>query len=343
MKPHLHVYNRNERGGPWWKTAQWSLGATIRGTYHGTLLKGWWQLGRSSINRRFEIELALGGEDNMAQVGLVVPFAFRWHIGVRVPRRLTGWIYHRREWTLRIGYAGRWLELLIASDEHMRDTGMVDYYRRKRENPDCANCKHYAAFHSDPVLVRPSSVKSLDDVDKLTTRIPNPGRRCITQNESVHGLPACSCPGYVPAKLPWTRVALWPGWHLTLAPEPLDWIFGRKDCVTTKGEPEPVIVPMPEGNYPGMARQETRVWKRKRWPWPSMVRSGWWIDMQVGVPTPGKGENSWDIDDDAIYGTGGSTRAEAIANVTAAALRQRERYAGDGWTPDKGWPEEIAA
>ncbi len=281
MKLHRHVYNKNEGAGPWWKSAEWTLAATLRGRYRSIFAKGWWQFGRSSINRHLEVELALGGEDNMAQVGVVLPFLGRCHIGVRVPRAWTkGWIYERREWTLRIGYVGRWLELLFASDEGMRDSGMVSYYR-----------------------------------DKLA-------------NGTYDG--------------PWSRAALWPGWHLTIAPRPLDRLLGRTVCTVEKSEPEPVIVPMPEGNYPGTIVREHRTWKRPRWPWPSQVRADYSVTMDVGIPTPGKGENAWDCDDDAIFGTGGSTRSEAIANVAAAALRQRERYAGDGWTPNAGWPEVVA-
>lgn len=280
MKPHLHVFNRNEGAGPWWKTAQWSFGATVRGRYFGRIAKGWWKLGRSEITNYLELELAAGGEDGMVQAGVVLPFVGRGSIGVGVPRSwLKGWIYHRREWTLRVGYVGRWLEVLVASDEDMRDTGMVSYYRRQLDNG------------------------------------------------TYDG--------------PWSRAALWPGWHFTFAPKPLDRLLGRKECTTVKGEPQPVIVPMPEGNYPGRAIREERVWKRKRWPWPSAKRADYWIEMDIGVPVPGKGENSWDIDDDAVFGTGGRTVPEAVANVTRSALRQRERYAGPDWRPADGWPEGV--
>lgn len=281
MKPHLHVFNKNERGGPWWKTAQWTLGVTIRGRHHGSLTKGWWKLGRSEITNYFEVGVALGGEDNMVQAEVVLPFVGRAAAGVRVPRRWTkAWVYERREWTLRVGYVGRWAELLIASDEHMRDTGMVSYYAQQR-----------------------------------------------ARGEETHT----------------ARVQEWPGWHLTLQPRLRDRLFGRTVCTTVEGDPEPVIVPMPEGNYPGHAKQEERTWKRPRWPWPSQHRVEFWVDMDIGIPVPGKGENSYDCDDDAVFGTGGKSIAEAVANVTRAALRSRERYAGESWTPDAGWPEGIGS
>lgn len=259
------------------KGREWWLAPTVRGHYLGTIAKGWWTLGKSSITTHVEVEVAIGGEDSMLQGGVVLPVLGRVHIGVRVPRLLTGWIYHRREWALRVGYVGRWAELLIASDEHMRDTGMVSYYRRKIEDG------------------------------------------------TYDG--------------PWSRAALWPGIHLTLDPHLRDRVLGRMDCTTTKGEPVPVVIPMPEGNYPGSAVREERVWRRKRWPLSQKRRVSYWIEMDVAVPVPGKGENSWDIDDDGVYGTGGATIPEAIANVTRAALRDRDRYgAGDRWVPDAGWP-----
>jgi hypothetical protein len=271
----LYIYNRNEDGGPWWTTAQWALWPTVFGKYLSTIAKGWWKLGWGEINRHFEVEFAIGGEDNMAQFGIVVPFLFRWTFGVRLPRKLTkGWIYDRRSWALRVGYIGRWFEVLIARDEQLAE--MASYYRACRQRGE---------------------------------------------------------------ELVWSRAALWPGIHLTFHPRPLDWVLGRKQqCVTTKGEPQPVTIPMPEGNYPGTMVREERTWKRKRSPWIAQRRTDYWVEIPDGIPTPGKGENSYDCCDDAIFGTGGSSPAVAIANVTKAALRQREKYGSKNWEPEGGWP-----
>lgn len=128
----LWIYNRNEKGGPWWKTAQWTWWPTVFGHYMGTLAKGWWLLGPNEINRHFEVQFAIGGEDNMAQVGVVMPFLIRWSAGIRLPRRLvTGWVYQRREWGLRVGYIGRWLEVMFAHDE--QGSEMASYYRNCRK------------------------------------------------------------------------------------------------------------------------------------------------------------------------------------------------------------------
>ena len=276
---HVYAHRRGEERRHWLLGDEWWAMLTLRGKFIGTVLKGWWHLG-GSLTHHFELEVALGGEDSMLQFGIVIPWVVTWHIGVKVPRRfLNGWIYQRREWTLRCGYIGRWVEIMLASDEHMRDTGMVSYYRDKRRQGE---------------------------------------------------------------KLSWSRAALWPGWHLTFNPRLRDRLLGRMDCVTETGEPFSVVVPLPEGNYPGECRREKRTWQRKRWPFSRRERVGYWIDMKIAPPVPGKGENSWDCDDDGVYGTGGATVAEAIANVTRAALRDRERYGSKNWTPSAGWPEGIA-
>jgi hypothetical protein len=55
-------------------------------------------------------------------------------------------------------------------------------------------------------------------------------------------------------------------------------------------------------------------------------------------------ENSYDCEDDAIFGSGadGDSIGEACAKLAGSAMRSRERYgSGLSWVPDKGWPEEI--
>jgi len=270
----LHHYHCGENGSA--ISGAWSIYVGKRAR---TWFKGWYSVlpGRKPHNY-VEVEFALGGEDNMLQAGLRLPLLGCAYVGVRVPRALTrGWIYERREWALRVGYIGYWLELLIGYDDSASD--MASYYRAKRK-----------------------------------------------RGEGVA----------------WTRFATWPGVRLKVDPRLRDWLLGRRECVTTVGEPFPVVVPMPEGNYPAKVKREERVWRRKRWPFSAERRVDYSIDMDVPVPVPGKGENSWDCDDDAIWGTGGSSVPEAVANVTRAALRDRERYASSEWTPGAGWPEGIA-
>jgi hypothetical protein len=59
-------------------------------------------------------------------------------------------------------------------------------------------------------------------------------------------------------------------------------------------------ITMPEGKYPAHVKRERRTWKRPRGFTP-LVREYWDVDVESGIPVPGKGENSWDCDDDAIF------------------------------------------
>lgn len=59
-------------------------------------------------------------------------------------------------------------------------------------------------------------------------------------------------------------------------------------------------ITMPEGKYPAHVKRERRTWKRPRGFTP-LVREYWDVDVESGIPVPGKGENSWDRDDDAIF------------------------------------------
>ncbi len=119
---------------------------------------------------------------------------------------------------------------------------------------------------------------------------------------------------------------------------PADRILGRRECTTEVIAQGEALVPMPEGCYPATWQRERRTWRRDRIPWPLDTRTDVSLTIKPGVPVPGKGENSWDIEDDAVCGTGGSTVAAAIGNAVKSALRQRHQYAGPGWTPDDGWP-----
>ena len=89
-----------------------------------------------------------------------------------------------------------------------------------------------------------------------------------------------------------------------------------------------VDIPMPEGMYPAKIRLYESTWRYPRWFPRRLVRAE--IEMVKPIPVPGKGENSWDIDDDAIFGGTyhASTIPEAIAAITRSAYRDREKYGG---------------
>ena len=122
-------------------------------------------------------------------------------------------------------------------------------------------------------------------------------------------------------------------WH------PIDTFLGRAEHSEERTYPtEDIIVAMPEGNYRGKAVRKVEAWKRKRWPfWPSAQRiARYHVDMEEPIPFPGKGENSWDCGQDALYGSTfpAETMQEAIASVTQSVLDSRYKYGGKNWKPE---------
>lgn len=84
-----------------------------------------------------------------------------------------------------------------------------------------------------------------------------------------------------------------------------------------------VQIPMPEGAYDATITLSTDSWSRPRWKTLSIRRCR--VDIPLGIPYPGKGENSWDCDEDAAYGltAPADTVEEAIALVVESVLRKR--------------------
>jgi hypothetical protein len=128
------------------------------------------------------------------------------------------------------------------------------------------------------------------------------------------------------------------GWELTIAP--LDTLLGPRrtdyDAIRTVR----AVVPMPEGAYPCAVTLADAVCRRPRWPWRKQRWPSADVALDTPIPVPGKGENAWDCDDDAIHSHHGPAAdvAAALAAVTESALRDRERYATLAWTPAAGWP-----
>ena len=64
------------------------------------------------------------------------------------------------------------------------------------------------------------------------------------------------------------------------------------------------------------------------------------------MPIPGKGENSWDCDDDAIYTKTYSFEDcsgciyNAIGKLEMDVMRERRRHASLAWVPEKDKAEE---
>lgn len=83
----------------------------------------------------------------------------------------------------------------------------------------------------------------------------------------------------------------------------LDDVFlGRakySEKITQEGE---IKINMPEGIYDATYKLFTSYWRRPRWPFIKKIDRVS-IDIPVGIPHEGKGENSWDCGMDATFGT----------------------------------------
>lgn len=133
------------------------------------------------------------------------------------------------------------------------------------------------------------------------------------------------------------RKKKWLGWSYWI--QPRDLILGRTDYQSEVIETKTAEVPMPEATYPATVTIHKDIRTRKHWPfrlWPDVKLSAR-IEVEGGVPVPGKGENSWDCGEDAIFSTGSSTPtvSAAVASLVSSALRTRENYGGANWRPSE--------
>jgi hypothetical protein len=120
-----------------------------------------------------------------------------------------------------------------------------------------------------------------------------------------------------------------------------DFIRGRRQYTSELVERRDVKIPMPEGSYPAVVELRRDTWSRARWPSETIVRAH--IEIPNGVPMPGKGENSWDCDDDATFAmtTPARTVEDGVAAVVGGVLRDRWRRSHThGW--DKAPNAEAA-
>ena len=109
-----------------------------------------------------------------------------------------------------------------------------------------------------------------------------------------------------------------------------DLILGRakySDVVTESGTTKIV---MPEGDYEATYTFHTSAWKRPRSPFTQKVNRVS-IDLPVGIPHEGKGENSWDCGMDATYGVTMSRKDdESIHDIAQRfaldQLKTRQKY-----------------
>lgn len=135
------------------------------------------------------------------------------------------------------------------------------------------------------------------------------------------------------------RWALWEGVRLRWPAAKIGKvILGKREYRTEMVDGGTARVPMPEGVYLATWERKRAVWTRAHVPWTIREREHVDLTLPVGIPVPGKGENSWDCGDDGVYGVSARTLSEAVGNAVGSAMRQREQYGGLEWVPANGWP-----
>lgn len=123
---------------------------------------------------------------------------------------------------------------------------------------------------------------------------------------------------------------------------PANFFLGRPTYSQIDGQPVEATVTLPEGSYPVTVTLFESRWKRPRWPWErKMIRAE--VNCgERGIPShAGKGDNGWDMDDDATFGMTcpETTVAGAVKRLEASILRDRERYGNPDRLIRAYWPE----
>lgn len=145
----------------------------------------------------------------------------------------------------------------------------------------------------------------------------------------------------------WTKNKTWRKgcWHI------LDRIKGKHKCQRTEVERQQFVLPFLEGNYNVEVIKNERKDTWQRWPMKKSttweVKPGYYKDglfIEKPIPVDGKGENSWDCDEDATYAISfpGYPYKKEIKTAYDAALyfwhsmmKDRERYGSAKWVPKR--------
>lgn len=117
-------------------------------------------------------------------------------------------------------------------------------------------------------------------------------------------------------------------WWMSASFDMQRFVMGAQILIRETIQTAQVEVPMPEGTYAATATLE-RVTVPKRL-WTDDVFTVVKLDVPVGIPVPGKGENSWDCGPDATFGRTGpaTTIEEAIAGLVESILSTRKQRCG---------------
>lgn len=124
-----------------------------------------------------------------------------------------------------------------------------------------------------------------------------------------------------------------------------DFIKGKHHCERTPVSWEEFVLPFLEGTYKVKVTQFDRVdsWKR----WPSRRSVSFEVEAEGGVPCPGKGESSWDQDENATFSismpakVGRRTPYDAALSFWKSVMKSRERHGSKSWLPERFKDKKI--
>jgi hypothetical protein len=112
--------------------------------------------------------------------------------------------------------------------------------------------------------------------------------------------------------------------------DPADFLLGRQKYSDRTIQTVETMLALPESEYPVKVRLFESSWKRPRWPFVKRIlRAEVEEATGKGIPShAGKGENSWDMDDDYTYSITlqASSVEEALQLAANGILRSREKY-----------------
>lgn len=123
----------------------------------------------------------------------------------------------------------------------------------------------------------------------------------------------------------WTRGMAW--WTTSKVFHPMDFFFGRNKYTERVLENGETFIPMTEGCYEAKYKLFVSEWSRPRWPFKKELQRIT-LDVPRGIPTEGKGENSWDCGEDATFGITCMARTleQGVGELVGSVLRDRKRH-----------------
>ncbi len=130
----------------------------------------------------------------------------------------------------------------------------------------------------------------------------------------------------------WARSDPW-WWGFKICP--VDLFCGRAKYSEENKRRYNTDLVLPEGVYQAGVVEYDAIWKRQRFA-KNKVAHRYDLTFTPPVPIPGKGESSWDLDDDAILESTitANSLEEAIRREKTHIVKSRWRHGGANWMPE---------